>query len=83
MEFEDGKIYEVNLGSKHHYSRIKAKYVNDRVESCPDGHTVEMIEPIQWNGSIYTLALNKEFKQKYGHGIHFLVGRGQILKEIK
>ena len=83
MEFEDGKIYEVNLGSKHRYSRIKAKYVKDTIESCPDGHTVEMITPIKWNGSYHTLALNEEWKKKYGHGIHFLVGAEQILKEVE
>lgn len=82
MEFEVGKIYEVKLGAKHKGSIIKAKYV-ERHEDNEDCHVIEMISPISWKGSFHTVALNKELKQRSGHGICFMVEAKQILKEVK
>ena len=79
MELKIGKIYEVRLGPKHNYSRIKAKYLENSLNGC----AVEMIAPLKWNGSYHTVAFNRELKQKYGHGINFLVERKQILREVK
>lgn len=79
MELKIGEIYEVRLGPKHNNSHIKAKYL----ESSANGCSIEMITPLKWNGSYHTLAFNQELKQKYGHGIVFLVERKQILREVK
>ena len=82
MEFEVGKIYEVRLGAKHKNSLIKAKYI-EKDEVNENYHVIEMISPISWKGSFHTVALNKELQQKSGHGINFIVGGDQILKEVK
>lgn len=81
MEFEVGKTYEVQLGSKHRHSHIKARYVEYRPEE--DSHVIEMISIIKWNGSATTLALQEQFMEKSGHGINYIVGTEQILKEVK
>ena len=81
MKFEVGKTYEVQLGPKHRHSHIKARYVEYRPEE--DSHVIEMISTIKWNGSATTLALQGEFMKKYGHGIQYIVGAEQILKEVK
>lgn len=81
MEFEVGKIYEVRLGIKHGGSRIKALYVERR--EGEDSHVIEMISPIRWNGTVTMLSLQEDFMKKYGHGIQFIVGEEQIIKEVK
>lgn len=81
MKFEKGKQYQIKLGRKHMNSIIKAIYVEPHEETGL--HVVEMVCPIQWKGSYHTLALNQEMKQKYGHGINFMVDAEQILKEVK
>lgn len=82
MEFEVGKTYEVRLGAKHKGSLIKAKYV-EKDEVNEDYYVIEMISPISWKGSFHTVALNKELKQRSGHGICFIVEGKQILKEVE
>lgn len=81
MEFKVGKTYEVRLGRKHRNSHIKACYIEYRSEE--DSHVIEMISPINWNGNATTLALQEDWVKKYGHGIQFIVGEEQILKEVK
>ena len=79
MELKIGETYEVRLGPKHNNSHIKAKYLENSLNGC----SIEMITPLKCNGSYHTLAFNRELKQKYGHGIVFLVERKQILREVK
>lgn len=81
MEFEKGKQYSVKLGRKHMNSIIKANYVEQHEETGL--HVVEMISPINWKGARHTVAFNEEMKQKYGHGINFMVEAKQILEEVK
>ncbi len=81
MEFKVGKTYEVRLGPKQGNSRIKAYYIEYRPEE--DSHVIEMISPIRWTGSVTMLALHEDFMKKYGHGVQFIVGKEQILKEVK
>lgn len=81
MEFEKGKQYSVKLGRKHMNSIIKAIYIEQHEETGL--HVVEMICPIKWRGPRHTIAFNEELKQKYGHGINFMVDAEQILKEEK
>ena len=80
-KFTVGKIYEVKLGPKQRGSRIKALYIEYREEK--DSHVIEMISPIKWNGSVTMLSLQDDCKKKYGHGIQFIIGENQILKEVK
>lgn len=81
MKLEAGKIYKVQLGSKHRHSLIKARYIEYRPEE--DSHVIEMLSTVKWNGSITTLALQEKFMKEYGHGIHYIIGTEQILKEVK
>ena len=81
MKFEIGKKYEVRLGPKQGNSRVKACYIEYRPEE--DSHVIEMISPIKWNGSATMLYLQENFMGMYGHGIQFIVGTEQILKEVK
>ena len=81
MEFEVGKKYEVQLSSKHRHSHIIARYIEYRPEE--DSHVIEMLSVIKWNGSATTLSLQEKFMEKNGHGIHYIVGTEQILKEVK
>ena len=81
MEFKIGKMYEVRLGRKQRNSHIKARYIEYRPEE--DSHVIEMISPITWNGNATMLALQEDWVKKYGHGIQFIVGAEQILKEVK
>lgn len=81
MEFEVGKIYKVQLGSKQGRSHIKARYIEYRPEE--DSHVIEMISPIKWKGTATMLVLQEDFMKKYGHGIQFIIGKEQILKEVE
>lgn len=84
MKFEIGKQYVVELGSKHGHSRIIAIYKGEEPNAgLPDCHTVEMVEAIKWNSIPTTLQLNAKWIKESGHGINYIVGGDQILKEVK
>ena len=74
MKFEVGKVYNVNLGRKHHGTIIKAKYIEYR--ESEDSHVVQSICAVKMNGSVY-------LEHMINNGIHFIVGGEQIKEEVK
>lgn len=84
MKFEVGKKYVVELGRKHGGSKIIAVYKGEEKDlEVPDCHTVEMVEAVKWNSIPQTLQLNAQWIKESGHGINYIVGGDQILKEVK